>query len=151
MDESLLEAAITDKTKAVMPVSIYGQCPDMDPINAIAEKYNLPAIEDAAQGFGATYKVKNPVICLQLVAHPSSPLNHSVVMGMRRTFTNDDELAEKFRWIRVHGQERKHHHQFLVLMDAWILFRLPSYWKSLRFSQTKLLSVRRLEKDTPTT
>ena len=58
MDETLLEAAITDKTKAIMPVSIYGQCPDMDAINAIAKKYNLPVIEDAAQSFGATYKGK---------------------------------------------------------------------------------------------
>ena len=58
MDETQLEAAITEKTKAIMPVSIYGQCPDMDAINAIAEKYNLPVIEDAAQSFGATYKGK---------------------------------------------------------------------------------------------
>jgi len=58
MDETLLEAAITDKTKAIMPVSIYGQCPDMDPINDIAQKYDLPVIEDAAQSFGATYKGK---------------------------------------------------------------------------------------------
>jgi len=58
MDESLLQAAITTRTKAIMPVSIYGQCPDMDSINTIAEKYNLPVIEDAAQSFGATYKGK---------------------------------------------------------------------------------------------
>ena len=58
MDETHLEAAITEKTKAIIPVSIYGQCPDMDAINAIAEKYNLPVIEDAAQSFGATYKGK---------------------------------------------------------------------------------------------
>ena len=58
MDEALLEAAITDRTKAIMPVSIYGQCPDMDAINAIADKYDLPVIEDAAQSFGATYKGK---------------------------------------------------------------------------------------------
>ena len=58
MDESLLEAAITTETKAIMPVSIYGQCPDMDAINTIAEKYDLPVIEDAAQSFGATFKGK---------------------------------------------------------------------------------------------
>ena len=52
MDEALLEAAINHKTKAIMPVSIYGQCSDMDSINAMAEKYNLPVIEDAAQSFG---------------------------------------------------------------------------------------------------
>ena len=58
MDETQVEAAITEKTKAIMPVSIYGQCPNMDAINTIAEKYNLPVIEDAAQSFGATYKGK---------------------------------------------------------------------------------------------
>ena len=58
MDETQLEAAITDKTKAIMPVSIYGQCADMGAINEIAKKYSLPVIEDAAQSFGATYKGK---------------------------------------------------------------------------------------------
>ena len=80
MDETQVEAAITDKTKAIMPVSIYGQCPDMDGINSIAQKYNLPVIEDAAQSFGATYKGKNPAIFLLSVAHPFFPLSHSVVM-----------------------------------------------------------------------
>ena len=56
MDENLLEDAITENTKAIMPVSIYGQCSDMDAINAIAKKYNLPVIEDAAQSFGATQR-----------------------------------------------------------------------------------------------
>ena len=82
MDEAQVEDAITEKTKAIMPVSIYGQCSDMDAINAVANKYNLPVIEDAAQSFGATYKVKNPVIYQPSVAHPSFRLNHSVVMEM---------------------------------------------------------------------
>ena len=56
LDPQLLEAAITPRTKAIIPVSLYGQCADFDAINAIAAKYNLPVIEDAAQSFGATYK-----------------------------------------------------------------------------------------------
>ena len=56
LDASKIEAAITDKTKAIMPVSLYGQCADFDAINAIAKKYNLPVVEDGAQSFGATYK-----------------------------------------------------------------------------------------------
>ena len=114
MDETLLEAAITDKTKAIMPVSIYGQCPDMDAINAIAEKYNLPVIEDAAQSFGATYKGKKSCNLSTIGStsfFPSKPLGCYGDGGA--LFTNDDELAEKFRWIRVHGQERKHHHPIL--------------------------------------
>jgi len=114
MDETLLEAAITDKTKAVMPVSIYGQCPDMDAINEIAKKYNLPVIEDAAQSFGATYKGKKSCNLSTIGStsfFPSKPLGCYGDGGA--LFTNDDEMAEKFRWIRVHGQERKHHHPIL--------------------------------------
>jgi len=116
MDETLVEAAITDKTKAVMPVSIYGQCSDMDAINAIAQKYNLPVIEDAAQSFGATYKGKKSCNLSTIGStsfFPSKPLGCYGDAGA--LFTNDDELAEKFRWIRVHGQQRKHHHPVLGL------------------------------------
>jgi UDP-2-acetamido-2-deoxy-ribo-hexuluronate aminotransferase len=114
MDETLLEAAITDKTKAIMPVSIYGQCPDMDAINEVAKKYNLPVIEDAAQSFGATCKGKKSCNLSTIGStsfFPSKPLGCYGDGGA--LFTNDDELAEKFRWIRVHGQERKHHHPIL--------------------------------------
>ena len=114
MDETLLEVAITDKTKAIMPVSIYGQCPDMDAINEVAKKYNLPVIEDAAQSFGATYKGKKSCNLSTIGStsfFPSKPLGCYGDGGA--LFTNDDELAEKFRWIRVHGQERKHHHPIL--------------------------------------
>ena len=114
MDETLLEAAITDKTKAIMPVSIYGQCPDMDAINQVTKKYNLPVIEDAAQSFGATYKGKKSCNLSTIGStsfFPSKPLGCYGDGGA--LFTNDDELAEKFRWIRVHGQERKHHHPIL--------------------------------------
>ena len=116
MDEMLIEAAITEKTKAIMPVSIYGQCPDMDAVNAIAEKYNLPVIEDAAQSFGATYKGKKSCNLSTIGStsfFPSKPLGCYGDGGA--LFTNDDELAEKFRWIRVHGQESKHHHPILGL------------------------------------
>ena len=114
IDETLLEAAITDKTKAIMPVSIYGQCPDMDAINEIAKKYNLPVIEDAAQSFGATYKGKKSCNLSTIGStsfFPSKPLGCYGDGGA--LFTNDDALAEKFRWIRVHGQEHKHHHPIL--------------------------------------
>jgi UDP-2-acetamido-2-deoxy-ribo-hexuluronate aminotransferase len=116
MDETLLESAITEKTKAIMPVSIYGQTSDMDAINTIARKYNLPVIEDAAQSFGATYKGRKSCNLSTIGStsfFPSKPLGCYGDAGA--LFTNDDELAEKFRWIRVHGQERKHHHPILGL------------------------------------
>ena len=116
MDVTLLEDAITEKTKAIMPVSIYGQCPDMDAINAIAEKYSLPVIEDGAQSFGATYKGKRSCNLSTIGStsfFPSKPLGCYGDGGA--LFTTDDELAEKFRWIRVHGQQRKHYHPILGL------------------------------------
>jgi UDP-2-acetamido-2-deoxy-ribo-hexuluronate aminotransferase len=114
IDENLVEAAITEKTKAIMPVSIYGQCPDMDAINTVAKKYDLPVIEDAAQSFGATYKGRKSCNLSTIGStsfFPSKPLGCYGDGGA--LFTNDDELAERFRWIRVHGQERKHHHPIL--------------------------------------
>lgn len=111
LDPSKLEAAITSKTKAIIPVSLYGQCADFDTINAIAAKYNLPVIEDAAQSFGATYKGKKSCN-LSTVAttsfFPSKPLGCYGDGGA--IFTNDDELAVILRQIARHGQDRRYHH-----------------------------------------
>lgn len=111
LDPSELEAAITSKTKAIIPVSLYGQCADFDAINAIAAKYNLPVIEDAAQSFGATYKGKNSCN-LSTVAttsfFPSKPLGCYGDGGA--IFTNDDKLAVVLRQIARHGQDRRYHH-----------------------------------------
>jgi UDP-2-acetamido-2-deoxy-ribo-hexuluronate aminotransferase len=111
MDPDSIEAAITDKTKAIMPVSIYGQCADMTRINAIAEKHGLPVIEDGAQSFGATHHGKKSC-ALSLIGctsfFPSKPLGCYGDGGA--IFTDDDALAEKMRQIRVHGQKVKHQH-----------------------------------------
>ena len=116
MDPSLVEDAITENTKAIMPVGIYGQTADMDSINEIAFRYNLPVIEDAAQSFGATYKGHKSCALSTIGStsfFPSKPFGGFGDGGA--LFTDDDELAEKFRWIRVHGQARKHHHPVLGL------------------------------------
>ncbi|MDA9961783.1 DegT/DnrJ/EryC1/StrS family aminotransferase [Opitutales bacterium] len=116
MDERLLEAAISEKTKAIMPVSIYGQTPDMDAINEVASRHEIPVIEDAAQSFGATYKGRKSCNLSSIGStsfFPSKPLGCYGDAGA--LFTDNDEWAEKFRWIRVHGQERKHHHPILGL------------------------------------
>lgn len=111
LDPQKLEAAITSKTKAIIPVSLYGQCADYDSINAIAEKYGIPVIEDAAQSFGATYKGKRScnlttVACTSFF--PSKPLGCYGDGGA--IFTNDDELAKVLRQIARHGQDRRYHH-----------------------------------------
>jgi UDP-2-acetamido-2-deoxy-ribo-hexuluronate aminotransferase len=112
MDASLIEAKITVKTKAIMPVSLYGQTADMDAINAIAAKHgNIPVIEDAAQSFGATYKGRksgnlSTIGCTSFF--PSKPLGCYGDGGA--IFTNDDALAQAMREIRVHGQSQRYVH-----------------------------------------
>ncbi|ETQ95697.1 DegT/DnrJ/EryC1/StrS family aminotransferase [Acinetobacter baumannii] len=111
LDVEKLEAAITPRTKAIIPVSLYGQCADFDAINAIAEKYGIPVIEDAAQSFGATYKGRkscnlSTVACTSFF--PSKPLGCYGDGGA--IFTNDDELAKVIRQIARHGQDKRYHH-----------------------------------------
>lgn len=111
IDPAKIEAAITHKTKAIMPVSLYGQCADMDAINAIAEKHGLPVIEDAAQSFGATYKSKKSCALSTIGStsfFPSKPLGCYGDGGA--LFTDDDNLAKVMREIRLHGQDRHYHH-----------------------------------------
>ncbi|MHC8367861.1 DegT/DnrJ/EryC1/StrS family aminotransferase [Pseudomonas sp. ZT5P21] len=111
LDPLLLEAAITPRTKAIIPVSLYGQCADYDAINAIAAKYGIPVIEDAAQSFGATYKGKRScnlttIACTSFF--PSKPLGCYGDGGA--IFTSDEELAKVMRQIARHGQDRRYHH-----------------------------------------
>lgn len=111
LDIEQLEAAITSRTKAIIGVSLYGQCADFDAINAIAAKYNIPVIEDAAQSFGASYKGKKScnlttVACTSFF--PSKPLGCYGDGGA--IFTNDEALATVMRQIARHGQDRRYHH-----------------------------------------
>ena len=114
LDPGLIEAAITPKTKAIMPVSLYGQCADFDAINAIAAKYNLPVIEDGCQSFGATYKGRkscalSTIGCTSFF--PSKPLGCYGDGGA--CFTSDELLAKRMRQIMSHGQDRRYHHPVL--------------------------------------
>lgn len=111
LDPALLEAAITPRTKAIIPVSLYGQCADFDKINAIAQRHGIPVIEDAAQSYGATYKGRkscnlSTISCTSFF--PSKPLGCYGDGGA--IFTNDPELAKIMRQIARHGQDRRYHH-----------------------------------------
>lgn len=111
IDASLIEAKITSRTKVIMPVSLYGQCADMDVINDVAAKHGLPVIEDAAQSFGATYRGKtscnlSTIGCTSFF--PSKPLGCYGDGGA--IFTNDDAIAQACREIRVHGQSKRYTH-----------------------------------------
>lgn len=112
MNPALLSAAISENTKAIIPVGIFGQTSNMTAIEQIAkENGDIPVIEDAAQSFGGTHRGKRSGgfgLVGSTSFFPSKPLGGYGDGGA--IFTDDDELAEKMRWIRVHGQSAKNHH-----------------------------------------
>jgi UDP-2-acetamido-2-deoxy-ribo-hexuluronate aminotransferase len=133
LDVRQLEAALTPRTKAIMPVSLYGQVADMAEINAIASRHGLSVIEDAAQSFGATYQGRRSGAlstfgCTSFF--PSKPLGCYGDGGA--LFTDDDALAQAAREIRVHGQSGRYHHTRIgvggrmdTLQCAIVLAKLP--------------------------
>ena len=111
IDASQLEAAITSRTKAIMPVHLYGMPADMDPILAIAKKHNLVVIEDAAQAHGALYKGRpcgslGDAACFSF--YPAKNLGACGDGGLATT--NDHKIAAYLRQVRNYGQEKKYHH-----------------------------------------
>ena len=114
MDASQIEKVVTEKTKAIIPVHLYGQSADMDAINLIAKKYKLAVIEDACQAIGATYKGRRTCSmgtmgCLSFF--PAKNLGAFGDGGM--VLTSDEELARKLQMIRDHGSDRRYHHAVL--------------------------------------
>ena len=141
IDPTQIEAAITKKTKAIMPVSLYGQPADYDEINAIAAKHKLPVVEDAAQSFGAPYKGKKSCNLTYVSAtsfFPAKPLGCYGDGGA--VFTNDEALNTKMAQIRVHGQESRYHHTMMgingrldTLQCAILIEKLKRYdWELSR-------------------
>jgi len=111
IDPVAIEAAVTPRTRAIIPVSLYGQCADFDAINAAAARHGLPVIEDAAQSFGARYKGRascnlTTIACTSFF--PSKPLGCYGDGGAM--FTDDPGLAKVIRQIARHGQDRRYHH-----------------------------------------
>lgn len=114
INADLIESAITPRTKAIMPVSLFGQCADMEKINQIAQKHGLSVIEDAAQSFGASRNGKkscnlSKIACTSFF--PAKPLGCYGDGGA--VFTSDDSLAEKMRIILNHGQTERYKHSLL--------------------------------------
>jgi dTDP-4-amino-4,6-dideoxygalactose transaminase len=111
IDSAKIEEKVTERTKAIIPVHLYGQPADMDPINAIAKKYNLKVIEDACQAHGAEYKGKRTggladVACFSF--YPGKNLGAYGEGGM--VVTDDERIAEKVRLLRDHGRKEKYEH-----------------------------------------
>jgi UDP-2-acetamido-2-deoxy-ribo-hexuluronate aminotransferase len=135
IDANLIEAAITDKTKAIMPVSLYGQPVDMDTIQAIADKHNLKVIIDGAQSFGSTYNNKTDSNLGDISTtsfFPAKPLGCYGDGGA--IFTNNDEYAKTIKMMRVHGQNKRYHHKYIGMggrldtIQAAILLAKLSYY-----------------------
>jgi UDP-2-acetamido-2-deoxy-ribo-hexuluronate aminotransferase len=135
LDIAKLEAAITPRTKVIMPVSLFGQMPDYGRINAIAAKHGVFVIEDAAQSFGATQLGRKSCAVTRVACtsfFPAKPLGCYGDGGA--LFTDDDVLAEKMRAIRTHGGLKRHHHTYLgmngrfdTLQAAVLLAKLPHF------------------------
>ncbi len=135
MNVDLLEGAITTQTKAIMPVSLFGQMPDYDRINAIAAKFKLPVIEDGAQSFGATQHGRcscGVTLIGSTSFFPAKPFGGYGDGGA--LFTNDDHLADKMRAIRTHGGQKRHHHPYIgmngrldTIQAAILLAKLESF------------------------
>jgi UDP-2-acetamido-2-deoxy-ribo-hexuluronate aminotransferase len=143
IDASKIEAKITSKTKAIIAVSLYGQPADMDSIQNIANKHNLKVIVDGAQSFGSTYKGKTDSNLGNISTtsfFPAKPLGCFGDGGA--IFTNDEKLANKIKSLRVHGQSKRYHHQYIGMggrMDtiqcAIVDVKLKYYKKDLAFRQ----------------
>ncbi len=114
IDAKLIEAAITKNTKAIMPVSLFGQPADIDHIQTIATKYNLKVIIDGAQSFGSKYKNKTDSSLGDISItsfFPSKPLGCYGDGGA--VFTNNDYYADKIKMLRVHGQNKRNYHKYI--------------------------------------
>ncbi|MGJ0354751.1 DegT/DnrJ/EryC1/StrS family aminotransferase [Aliarcobacter cryaerophilus] len=159
IDPKKIEEKISSKTKAIIPVSLYGQPADMDEINQIAKKYNLKVIVDGAQSFGSTYKGISDsnlgdISCTSFF--PAKPLGCYGDGGA--VFTNNQQLATKIQSLRLHGQSIRYHHQYIgmggrldTIQAAVLNVKLKYYEKDLKLRQdvaskyTKALNAKNIE------
>jgi UDP-2-acetamido-2-deoxy-ribo-hexuluronate aminotransferase len=143
IDPTKIEEKITPKTKAIIPVSLYGQPADMDAIQTIADKHNLKVIIDGAQSFGSTYKGKTDSNLGDISTtsfFPAKPLGCFGDGGA--VFTNNNELATKMKMLRTHGQNKRYHHKYIgmggrmdTLQCAVVNVKLKHYTKDLALRQ----------------
>jgi UDP-2-acetamido-2-deoxy-ribo-hexuluronate aminotransferase len=143
MDPNKIEEKITSKTKAIIPVSLYGQPAYMDKIQAIANKHNLKVIIDGAQSFGSTYDGitdSNLGDISTTSFFPAKPLGCYGDGGA--VFTNDEEIANKMKSLRIHGQSKRYHHKYIgmggrldTIQAAVLNVKLKYYPKDLALRQ----------------
>jgi dTDP-4-amino-4,6-dideoxygalactose transaminase len=148
LDASRVEAAITERTRAIMPVHLYGQCADMEALAALGERHHIPLVEDAAQAIGAEDRGRRSgsigaIGCYSF--YPTKNLGGAGDGGMMTT--NDAALAERLRSLRVHGEASKYHHRFVglnsrldALQAAVLRVKLPHLdgWSDARREHAEL-------------
>ena len=135
IDVDLIEQSITKQTKAIIAVSLFGQMPDYEHINAIAAKHGITVIEDGAQSFGATQNGRKSCGVTRVASTSFFPAKTLGCFGDGGAiFTTDDSLAERMRAIRTHGGLKRHHHPYVgmnarfdTLQAAVLLAKLPSF------------------------
>ncbi len=145
LDPSLLEKAITEKTRGIIAVDLYGQCADYDKINEIAAKHNLFVIEDAAQSFGATYKGRRACSLTETAAtsfYPAKPFGCYGDGGM--LFTHSDKVAERVKQLKDHGQIGGYQHKYVgingrldTIQAAILLEKFKHFEKEVELRQVK--------------
>lgn len=145
MDPTRIETAITDKTKAIIPVHLYGQMADMGQISSIAEKHNLVVVEDAAQAIGAQHNGKNPGELGTAATYSFFPTKNLGAFGDGGMIvTSNDTIAENSRIIRLHGSKQKYHHHVLGYNSR--LDELQAAILTIKFKKLTEFGKRRREK-----
>lgn len=155
INSDLVEKAITTRTRAIVPVHMYGQCADMDPLLEISEKSGIPIIEDSAQAIGAEDRGRRAgsmgqMGCLSF--YPSKNLGGAGDGGM--VTTNDPDLAERLQMLHVHGENQKYHHKSVginsrldALQAAVLRIKLPRLEGWIKARQAKALRYEQLFAD----
>ena len=145
LDPDKIEEKITSKTKGMIVVSLYGQCPDFDKINMIAKKHGLWVMEDAAQSFGAEYRGKRSCALTDIATtsfFPAKPLGCYGDGGA--IFTQDDDLAEKIRMIKNHGQVKRYYHKYLGVNGRMDTIQAAILRVKLRYFEAEIVERNRV-------
>lgn len=134
IDPDKIEDLITDKTKAILPVQLYGQAADMDKIREIAEKHDLKIIEDAAQAHGAEYNGEKVGTLGDMACFSFYPTKNMTTSEGGMITTNDEELAKKAQMFRAHGASERYHHD-----EIGYNFRMTDIAAAIGLAQLKVI------------
>lgn len=145
LNATLLEAAITPRSRAIIPVGLFGQCANMDAVNTIAQIHGIPVIEDAAQSFGASYKEKKSCNLSTIATtsfFPAKPLGCYGDGGAM--FTSDEVLAKSLRQIARHGQNKRYYHDVIGINSRLDTIQAAIVLEKLKIFEEEISSRQRI-------